>query len=114
MARGPIIKHYLRTWFLVDLLATLPYSWFTKDRDIDYWPNDDFDEIGAMKYSLPTELFSLNSFNVDSSKFSSELSDFDLAQTVRLMKLIRVVKFIKINQIFKLRKLIYRVSILIL
>lgn len=67
-----------------------------------------------MKYSIPDALFSLNSFAVDSSKFSSELSDFDLAQTLRLMKLIRVVKFIKINQIFKLRKLIYRVSILIL
>lgn len=45
MKRGPIIRHYLRTWFLVDFLATIPYSWFTMDKDVDYWPYDGFDEI---------------------------------------------------------------------
>ena len=67
-----------------------------------------------MEITSTPDLFSRNSFNVDSSQFSSGLSDFDIAQTVRLMKLIRFVKVVKVNQIFKLRKLIYRVSILIL
>ena len=47
MKRGPIIKHYLRTWFLLDLVSTFPYSWFVKERNVDYWPDDGFDEITA-------------------------------------------------------------------
>ena len=47
MKRGPIIRHYLRTWFLLDLVATFPYSWFVAENKIDYWPDDGFDEIEA-------------------------------------------------------------------
>jgi hypothetical protein len=44
MKRGLIVRHYLRTWFIIDLLATIPLSWFFDDLVIDYWPNDGFDE----------------------------------------------------------------------
>lgn len=40
MKRGVIIKHYLRTWFLIDFIATFPYSWIIKDKKIDYWPEE--------------------------------------------------------------------------
>lgn len=49
MKRGPIMRHYLRTWFPIDLLATLPYAWLVKDRNIDYWPDDDFDETAEIE-----------------------------------------------------------------
>ena len=48
MKRGPIIRHYLRTWFIFDALATIPWSWAFKDKDIDYWPDDDFDETAVI------------------------------------------------------------------
>jgi len=48
MKRGPIMRHYLRTWFIIDFLATIPYSWFVKDLVIDYWPDDDFDETAEL------------------------------------------------------------------
>ena len=45
MKRGPIMRHYLRTWFPLDFIATVPYSWFVQETNIDYWPDDGFDEI---------------------------------------------------------------------
>jgi len=41
MKRGVIIKHYLRTWFIIDLLASFPYAWVIKDKKIDYWPEEE-------------------------------------------------------------------------
>jgi hypothetical protein len=48
MKRGKIVRHYLKKWFIVDLIATLPISWFIQDLDIDYWPYDGFDETNAI------------------------------------------------------------------
>lgn len=48
MKRGKIVRHYLKTWFIIDLIATLPLSWFVEDLDIDYWPYDGFDETQAI------------------------------------------------------------------
>jgi hyperpolarization activated cyclic nucleotide-gated potassium channel 2 len=31
MKRKEIIKYYLKTWFILDLLASFPYSWIFKD-----------------------------------------------------------------------------------
>lgn len=28
MKRGPIMRRYLRTWFIFDFIATIPYTWF--------------------------------------------------------------------------------------
>lgn len=61
MRRGPIIRHYLRTWFLIDLIATFPYSWFFKERSIDYWPDDDFDEINEISNDNSGMFLSMNS-----------------------------------------------------
>jgi hypothetical protein len=112
MKRGPIIRHYLKTWFIVDFLSTIPYSWFIKERDIDYWPDDDFDETAAVddqnNWFFSRHFSRIGSIYLETDKYVSALSDFDPAQTARLMKLIRFIRVIKINQIFKLRKLIYR------
>jgi hypothetical protein len=109
MQRGVIIKHYLRTWFLLDLLASFPYSWVISDKKIEYWPeehveepSDDFSEdfvsarmLGTLPPVFPT----------------SSAVDFGLPALLRLLKIIRIVRLIKFFQIFKLRKLIYRVSL---
>ena len=42
MKRGPIMKRYLRTWFLIDLVSSFPYSWIVHDNKIEYWPANDF------------------------------------------------------------------------
>ncbi len=51
MKRGPIMRRYLRTWFIFDFIATIPYTWFIKDRVVDYWPDDDFDETAEINKS---------------------------------------------------------------
>jgi hypothetical protein len=119
MKRGPIMRHYLRTWFIVDLLATIPWSWLVKDRMIDYWPDDDFDETAELNDDdwniyVSTEVNGSGGFIskvsrllVDTSRYMN-LSESDMAQALRLMKLIRFIRVIKLTQIFKLRKLIYR------
>ena len=102
---------YLRTWFIFDFIASMPYTWFIKDRDVDYWPDDDFDETAEIKKDSGTILAaaSYNNF-LETDRLISTLADFDLAQTMRLLKLVRFVRVIKLNQVFKMRKLIYRVS----
>jgi hypothetical protein len=52
MKRGPIMRRYLRTWFIFDFIATIPYTWFIKDRDVDYWPDDDFDETAEINREI--------------------------------------------------------------
>ena len=101
---------YLRTWFIFDFIASIPYTWFIKDRDVDYWPDDDFDETAEINKDQSTILAIHNLLDTD--RLISTLADFDLAQTMRLLKLARFVRVIKMNQVFKMRKLIYRVSIL--
>jgi hypothetical protein len=105
MKRGPIMRRYLRTWFIFDIIATLPYTWFIKDRDVDYWPDDDFDETAELNKAMVGTMHSY----LQTDKLVSTLGDFDLAQTMRLLKLTRCVRVIKLNQVFKLRKLVYRV-----
>lgn len=48
MKRGPIFRHYLRTWFIIDFISTLPISWFIPETNIDFWPDDDFDETAEI------------------------------------------------------------------
>ena len=106
MKRGPIMKRYLRTWFIFDFIATLPITWFIPERNVDYWPDDDFDETAAINGD--SNMFLTRSL-LETERLVSTLSDFDPAQTFRLLKLFRFVRVIKINQVFKLRRLIYRV-----
>lgn len=76
MKRGKIVRHYLRTWFIIDFIATIPYSWFATDKDIDYWPDDDFDETAAL--SGTSVFHTLHSF-LSTEKLAGTLSQFDLA-----------------------------------
>lgn len=81
MKRGPIMRHYLRTWFIIDFIATIPYSWFVYDRVIDYWPDDDFDETAELDTDWNIYSHSIgkvvNTF-VDTDRYVN-LSEFDLA-----------------------------------
>ena len=100
MKRGPIVRHYMRTWFVIDLLATFPWSWFFADRNIDYWPDDDFDETADINNGVFHSMVMGGQVGhnfLDTEKFVDRLSDFDIAQTVRLMKLIRFIKIIRVT-----------------
>ena len=77
MKRGLIVRHYLRTWFIIDLLATIPLSWFFEDLVIDYWPDDGFDETEEIIKDDQGILFSKS--YVDTTKYSNTLSVFDIA-----------------------------------
>jgi hypothetical protein len=98
------MRHYLRTWFIFDFIATIPITWFIPERNVDYWPDDGFDETEALK----DDTLMARSF-LETDRLVTTLTDFDPAQTMRLLKLLRFVRIIKINQVFKLRRLVYRV-----
>ena len=104
------MKHYLRTWFLFDFIATIPVTWFIPERNVDYWPDDDFDETAALKGDTGGIFVGMRQF-LETDRLVTTLADFDPAQAMRLLKLARFVRVIKINQVFKLRRLVYRVSI---
>lgn len=109
MKRGLVVRHYLRTWFIFDLLATFPFNWAINEKKIDYWPeyhesdeDDDFSNIFIKAANLPP------TFSPTSE------TDFGLPALLRLLKLIRIARLIKFFQLFKLRKLVYRVSLSLL
>ena len=77
MKRGPIMKRYMRTWFIFDFIATIPISWFIPDRNVDYWPDDDFDETAALKDDQGN-IFMAKSY-LETDRLVSTLSDFDPA-----------------------------------
>jgi hypothetical protein len=76
MKRGPVMKRYIRTWFLFDFIATLPITWFIPERNVDYWPDDDFDETQALNDD--TGVFMAKSF-LETDKLVTTLADFDPA-----------------------------------
>ena len=96
MKRGPIMKRYLRTWFLFDFIATIPVTWFIPERNVDYWPDDDFDETAALKDEKGDIFLGASQF-LETDRLVTTLADFDPAQTMRLLKLVRFVRVIKIN-----------------
>ena len=131
MKRGPIIRRYLRTWFLIDLISSFPYSWIFHDSKIEYWPADDFDSAnsvpvdpGAYINNLISGISSLRLLSISDHSLlnprrlnalpqaftATSATDFSLPQLLRLLKLIRFIRIVKLFQIFKLRKFVYRVS----
>jgi hypothetical protein len=112
MKRGPIIRHYLRTWFIFDLLATFPFNWIFPDAKVDYWPDDGFDEINSDdgRIFIAKAFGSYLGYTLDAVATASPIYDIDLPQILRLLKMLRFPRLLKVTKIFKLRKLIYRVS----
>jgi len=47
-----IALHYLRTWFALDLLATVPLEWFVRGGDLFEMPTGDDDGSAAQLFSL--------------------------------------------------------------
>lgn len=50
MKRKDIIKNYLKTWFILDLLASFPYSWVFTENDTQS-TNTASDYTGTTVYS---------------------------------------------------------------
>lgn len=62
---------------------------------MDYWPDDGFDETAAINGEGSGILMARSLIETD--RLVTTLSDFDPAQTFRLLKLARFVRVIKIN-----------------
>ena len=115
MKRGIIIKHYLRTWFLIDLIATFPYSWIVTDKKIEYWPEeheikDESDSSNAIDSNnstianvgimydpyLPFNYhYKVLSAGLPPVFTTTSATDFGLPALLRLLKLVRLVRLIK-------------------
>ena len=35
MQRSKIVSNYIRNWFIIDVIASFPYSWLVSDEDLD-------------------------------------------------------------------------------
>lgn len=45
MKRNLIIRHYIRTWFVIDILASFPYNWIITTKHVNYWPDEIYTDI---------------------------------------------------------------------
>jgi hypothetical protein len=83
MKRKDIIINYLKTWFILDVLASFPYSWV-----IDGTTGSDEDS------------------DTDSSTVSTSVSK--APQLLRLIRIIRFLRFLRLLRVLKLKKLLYK------
>jgi hyperpolarization activated cyclic nucleotide-gated potassium channel 2 len=86
MKRRHIMCRYLKTWFIIDLLASIPFTWFISDDDL---------------------------YNEDGELMRKEAMAHHTSQLLRLLKLFRFMRIIRLIRLFKLRGLVNRVSIII-
>ena len=84
MKRRHIMCRYLKTWFIVDFIASFPYTWVI---DFDSY----YDEDGNIN--------------------RSDAVAHQTSQLLRLLKIIRFVRIIRLIRLFKLRKLVNKVRI---
>jgi len=85
MKRKEIIINYIKTWFILDMLASFPYSW-VMDND-----EDQTDEEGNV---------------VNSKKSSASVSK--APQLLRLIRIVRFLRFLRLLRVLKLKKLLYK------
>ena len=85
MKRRHIMCRYLKTWFIIDLLASIPFAWFITDDDL-------YNEDGELMRSADAALVHHTS------------------QLLRLLKIVRFMRIIRMIRLFKLRGLVNRVS----
>ncbi|CDW82005.1 UNKNOWN [Stylonychia lemnae] len=82
MKRKDIILNYIKTWFILDMLASFPYSWVM---------DNDKDEEN------------------DSSSGKSNNSKVSKApQLLRLIRIVRFLRFLRLLRVLKLKKLLYK------
>ncbi|CDW80454.1 UNKNOWN [Stylonychia lemnae] len=82
MNRRLIITNYLQTWFVLDLLASFPYTWIIDNADKD----DNADE--------------------DSPNYSQ--TNLKAPQLLRLIRIIRFMRVLKLLRLLKLKNLVYK------
>ena len=85
MKRRHIMCRYLKTWFIIDLLASIPFSWFISEDDL-------YHHDGELMGSDPDALVHHTS------------------QLLRLLKIVRFMRIIRMIRLFELRGLVNRVS----
>ena len=85
MKRRLVMLRYLKTWFIVDFIASFPYTWVI---DFDSY----YDEDGQIK--------------------KADAVVHHTSQLLRLLKIIRFVRIIRLIRLFKLRKLVNKVRLI--
>jgi hyperpolarization activated cyclic nucleotide-gated potassium channel 2 len=81
MSRKEIILNYLKTWFLLDLLASFPYSWIINFEEIEY------EESGQ-----------------DGNSF------FKSPQLLRLLKFMRFIRILRLLRVLRLQRIFIRLE----
>ncbi len=82
MSRKEIAVNYLQTWFLIDLVASFPYSWF----------------------------FALGELIAERRGFESGRDYSKAPQLLRIIRIVRFLRFMRLLRVFKLRKLLYQLE----
>ena len=84
MKRRHIMCRYLKTWFIVDFIASFPYTWII-----------DFDSF----------------YDEDGNITRVDYVAHHTSQLLRLLKIIRFVRLIRLIRLLKLRRLVNKVRI---
>lgn len=126
----------MKTWFIIDLLSTFPYSWFIWSKhydNVEISGNDNSDNIrGIGEYNILSNHVNNNSsFYQTCNNYSNlkyfivflglinELDDSSkaynrnggtTASLIRMCKLLRFLRILKLWRFFKLRNFVYKVS----
>lgn len=87
MKRKEIIINYLKTWFILDLLASFPYSWVLSTGG----SQESYSDPSQAQYPTPVR-----------GKSSQA------PQLLRLIRIIRFLRFLRLLRVLKLKKLLYK------
>jgi hypothetical protein len=82
MKRRDIILNYIKTWFILDMFASFPYSWVMDNDDDD---NESTNANGTKSYKVSKA-----------------------PQLLRLIRIIRFLRFLRLLRVLKLKKLLYK------
>ena len=85
MKRKDIILNYIKTWFILDMLASFPYSWVMDNDD----ESEETDDGTTTK-------------KINTSKVSRA------PQLLRLIRIVRFLRFLRLLRVLKLKKLLYK------
>ena len=106
MKRRDIVINYMKTWFLIDLIASFPYSWvFPTDNSSPSDPS--YSAVGAPTYTYDPVTGDYNMNQAYSNGGQSHVLN-NTSQLLRIIRIVRFLRFLRLLRVFKLKKLLYK------